>query len=97
MNHHRADKHELNTGDRSAAGLPFRFLLDAFWVQWRILLIPWQALVFWVSCCTNVMVRFLTAAGAPPITYKDKLKARSLLPGLTFSWLTLACGGIMNI
>lgn len=58
----------------SVVGLPLRTILEAFWRQWRIVMLPWQALVFWVSCCTGLMARFLTAVGAPPVSYGEKVK-----------------------
>lgn len=69
----------LSIWSRSALRVPARVLLDALWLQWRIVLLPWQALVFWLSCCTEMLVKFLTMAGAPPVSHRDKAKVRRCL------------------
>lgn len=76
MSQGKGAQHQLHTGEKAMAGMPLKFLLDAFWVQWRVVLLPWQALIFGVSCCTGLCIKFLTAAGVPPVTYRDKLKLK---------------------
>lgn len=72
-----SDLQDVNKQQRRLTEAPAKLLLDFFWFQWRIVALPWHALLLGLTCCTGLMVSFLTAVGAPPVSFKDKLKVGS--------------------
>ena len=125
----KAGSRDLDHASSFSGPEPTKLLMNVFWVQWRILTLPWQvshckssstkpwqaflprimaesggasrakalidmktfcsrdhlqledlcwmqAVIFSTTCLTGLLVRFLNAAGAPPVAFKDKMKVR---------------------